>query len=168
MVDVESHFHADESENTSGKVARILENVYHADGRAEDENMNKSNSLLDLGPEDPVENEKSLIEKVKKAQKAVLFAGGYLHLKELLHESRDSIKLKPNAENPALIEPLRVKVESDAVPIRAKQRGCPLSKKEFLVNTFGSYWNSDSPEKVTAPNWICASSTVLKRSLAVC
>lgn len=131
VVDVKSLFHGDESENTNGKVVRILKGVYHADGGADDRFLSDSNGWSNLGPKHPVEKRKVLIEKVKNAANAGVSAKGCVHLRELLREFGNTIKLRLDADNPALIEPLRLKLNSDAVLIRTKPESCPPRKNSL-------------------------------------
>jgi len=149
------------------KVSRILEGVFHADGGADDADLDENDGWLDLGPEDPIEKRKILNEKVEEARKNGLSDTGCETLKDLLIEFDDVVKLKLDAGKPADIEPLRVNLKPDAIPVRSKQRRYPPAKKEFMTNYVQQLLKLGFVKKTNAPAWVSAPLIVPKRPPAM-
>ena len=162
-VDVSTLFATAPEHSPSGKVARILEGVYHADGGADDADLDEDDGWLDMGPEDPSEKEEVLKRKVKEAHAKGMTDKGRRELEKLLREFGDVIKLKLDATKPADIQPLRVNLKLDAVPVRAKQRRYPPPKREFMVGYVRQLLKLGLVKKATSPEWVSAPLIVPKR-----
>ena len=167
VVDVAALFGAGSYHKPRGKVARILEGVYHADGGADDADLDENDGWLDLGPEDPSEKEKVLAQKILEAREQGMTEKGHKELQGLLPEFGDIIKLELDAGEPADIEPLRVNLKPDAIPVRAKQRRYPPPKKEFMARYVRQLLKLGFVKKATAPEWVSAPLIVPKRPPAM-
>ena len=164
-VDVPSLF--DSTPTPSGKVARILEGVFHANGGADDADLNEEDGWLDMSPEDPTEKSKVQEKKIDEASKNGISDEGKEELKSLLLEFQDNVKLKLNAEEPADIEPMRVNLNPGATPVRAKQRRYPPPKRDFMIPYVRQLLNLGFVKKVSAPEWVSAPLIVPKKPPAM-
>lgn len=85
----------------------------------------------------------------------------------MLVEFDDVIKLKLDTAEPAKIEPLRVKLKPDAIPVRAKQRRYPPPKKAFMEKYVRQLLKLGFVKNATAPAWVSAPLIVPKRPPAM-
>ena len=67
VVDMSTLFGTDPEE---GRISRVLEGVYHADGGADDADLDDNDGWLDLGPEDRAAKEIVLNQKISEAREA--------------------------------------------------------------------------------------------------
>lgn len=155
------------SDFASGRVGRIIDGVFHADGGADDADLDDDDGWLDLGPEDPAEKEKILQGKLKEAKEHGLSESGCEELEGLLREFSDTIKLKLDVGEPADIEPLKIALQPDAKPIRAKQRRYPQPKRAFLTRYVQELLKLGFVKHVSAPEWVSAPLVVPKRPPAM-
>lgn len=139
-----------------GKVARILEGVFHADGGADDADLHENDGWIDLGPENEGEKLEVHQKKVSEARTRGMSEDGVKSLDRLLVEFDDVIKLKLDGGKPADIEPLRVRLKPDAVPVRAKQRRYPAPKRDFMEKYVRQLLTLGFVKKTTAPAWVAA------------
>ncbi len=95
-----------------GRISRVSEGVYHADGGADDADLDGSDGWLDLGPKDRADKETVLKQKLAKG----ISDKGATSLHELLREYDEVIKLKLGGGGPADIERLRVRLGPGAIP----------------------------------------------------
>ena len=167
VVDVSTFFGTGSDHSPSGKVARILEGVFHADGGADDADLDEDDGWLDMGPEDPSEKEQVRKKRVQEASEKGMSDKGREELEKLLIEYGDVIKLRLDGKEPAKIDPLRVNLKQDAVPIRAKQRRYPPPKKEFMTRYVRQLLKLGLVKKATAPEWVSAPLIVPKRPPAM-
>lgn len=156
-----------QSDFSTGRIGRVLDGVFHADGGADDADLDEDDGWLDLGPEDPVEKERVLKSKLQEAKERGLSTKGYKDLENLLREYGDTIKLRLDAGKPADIEPLRVSVKPDSAPIRAKQRRYPQPKREFITRYVRELLKLGFVKPVTSPEWVSAPLVVPKRPPAM-
>ena len=167
VVDVSALVGTDPANAPSGRVARILEGVYHADGGADDADLDEEDGWLDLGPEDPLEKEKTLNQKLQEAREKGMTEQGRAELERLLREFGDIIKLKLGSGKPADIDPLRVNLKPGAMPIRAKQRRYPPPEKAFMVRYVRQLLKLGLVKRATSPKWVSAPLIVPKRPPAL-
>lgn len=154
-------------ENPTGLIARILDGVFHADGGAEDADLDEDDGWLNLGSEDNAEKRKVLDRKVEEARKNGMTEKGCEALKALLIEFEDVVKLKLDAGPPGNIELLRVNLKPDATSIRAKQHRYPEPKKRFMTKYVQQLLNLGFVKTTTAPEWVSARLIVPKRPPAM-
>lgn len=150
-----------------GKVSRILEGVYHADGGVDDDDLDEDDDWIDLGPEDAEENYKVLESKMKEAKKYGMSDKGVKNLKHLLVEFDDVIKTKLDAGPPAVIAPLKVNLKPDSVTVRSKQRRYPPPKKEFMTRYVNQSLKLGFVKKTSSPEWVSAPLIVPKHPSAM-
>lgn len=155
------------SDFVSGRVGRIIDGVFHADGGGDGADLDDDDGWLDLGPEDPKEKEAILQIKLKEAKKHGLSPKGCKDLDSMLREFSDTIKLKLDAGQPADIEPLKITLKPDATPVRAKQRRYPLPKREFMTLYVRELLKLGFVKKVSSPEWVSAPLVVPKRPPAM-
>ena len=129
IADVPELFNQHAERPTNSKIARILEGVYHAEGRIDDADFDEDDGRFDLGPETLSEKENILRQKIDEARQEGMTTMGLKGLEALLNAISDVIKLRLDAGEPADITPLRVNLKRHAVPVRAKQRRYPPPKK---------------------------------------
>lgn len=122
-----------EADFGTGRIGRIVDGVFHADGGTGDADLDDDDGWLDLGPEDPAEKERVIHAKLKEAKHQGMSDHGRAELEKLLREYSDNIKLKLDAGQPADIETLKVTLKPDAIPVRATQRRYPQPKREFMT-----------------------------------
>jgi len=166
VVDVSALMEYD-SKPPTGRVARILEGVYHATGGVDDTDLDEEDSWLDLGPEDSEEKGRILAEKLKEAEENGLSAEGIISLEKMLCEFGDIIKLKLDGGPPADIEPLKIHLKPDAIPIRTKQRRYPPPKKEFMTRYVRELQKLGFVKSTSSPEWVSAPLIVPKRPPAM-
>lgn len=150
-----------------GRVARILEGVYHAKGGVDETDLNDEDGWIDLGPEHPAEKEVILSKKIQEAEANGLSTKGSKTLEKILRDFGDVIKLKLEGGPPADIEPLKIHLKADAVPIRTKQRRYPPPKKEFMTRYVRQLSKLGFVKKVSSPEWVSAPLIVPKRPPAM-
>lgn len=149
----------------SGRIGRIIDGVFHADGGADDADFDDDDGWLDLGPEHPAEKERILQAKIKEAKRHGISEQGSTELEQLLREYSDTIKLRLDAGKPADLEPLKITLKSDATPVRAKQRRYPQPKREFMTRYVRELLKLGFVKKVSSPEWVSAPLVVPKRPL---
>ena len=86
-----------------GRIGRVLDGIFHADGGADDADLDDDDGWPDLGPEDPSEKEKVLKAKLEQAKEQGMSSAGCQVLENLLREFGDIIKMKLDAGDPAYI-----------------------------------------------------------------
>lgn len=150
-----------------GKVARILDGVYHSEGGADDADLDEDDGWLDLGPEDPNEKRKVLQKKIDEALAQGMSSKGLEELKTLLNEFGDVIKTKLGEGKPANIPPMRVNLKPNSIPVRSKQRRYHPKKKEFLTRYVNQLLKLGFVKKSSAPAWVSAPLIVPKRPPAM-
>lgn len=115
------------------KVVGPHEDTFHADGGADQADLNDEDGWIDLGPDDPVEKYCIHTAKLHEARNEGMYEKIVKALEKLLTEFGDVVKLKLNDGEPADAEPLKIQFKPDAVPVRAKQRKCPQEKRVFMT-----------------------------------
>lgn len=163
VVDITEYFNA----TPKGKVARILDGVYHSEGGADDADLDEADGWLDLGPEDPNEKREVLKNKIDEARVQGMSFKGLEQLKKLLTEFGDVIKTKMDEGEPADIPPMRVNLKPNAIPVRSKQRRYPPRKKEFLKRYVNPLLRLGFVKNSSAPAWVSAPLIVPKRPPAM-
>jgi len=148
-----------------GRIGRVLDGVFHADGGADDADLDDDDGWLDLGPEDPADKERVLKTKLQEAKDKGLSASGCQELEKLLREFSDVIKLKLDAGKPADIEPLRIQLKPYSTPVRAKQRRYPQPKREFMTRYVRELLKLGFVKTVSSPEWVSAPLIVPKISM---
>lgn len=166
-VDVAKLFGTDPETETNGKISRVLEGVYHADGGADDTDLDENDGWMDLGTEDSKEKERILSEKILQAKKSGLSQDGANRLESMIREFSDVIRLKLGSGKPADIEPLRVRLKPGALSVRAKQGRYPPEKREFMTRYVRELFKLGFVKKTTAPEWVSAPLIVPKRPPAM-
>lgn len=80
VVDVSTLFDDKTDFDDNGRVSRVLEGVYHAEGGADDNDLDDNDGWLYLGPETPVEKETILKHKLAEARAMGISDAGALFL----------------------------------------------------------------------------------------
>ena len=155
-VDMSTLFGTDPEIAQEGRISRVLEGVYHADGGADDADLDDNDGWLDLGPEDRAAKEIVLNQKISEAREKGISGKGATSLEELLREYDDVIKLKLDCGEPADIEPLRINLKPGASPVRAKQRRYPAPKREFMTRYVRELVKLGFVKKAKSPEWVSA------------
>ena len=161
-VDMSNLFPETSNHDGPGRVSRVFEGVYHVDGGADDADLEVDDGWVEFGPEDPVEKQKVLDEKMEEAKRNNLSTEGQRKLRAYLHEYSDIIKMKLDGGPPANIEPLQVKLLPNAVPLRAKHRRYAPAKKRFMTRYVRQLLKLGFAKTVTSPEWVSASMIVPK------
>ena len=167
VFDMSTLFGTDPEVAQEGRVSRVLEGVYHADGGADDADLDDNDGWLDLGPEDRAAKEIVLNQKISEAREKGISGKGATSLEELLREYDDVIKLKLDCGKPADIEPLRINLKPGASLFRAKQRRYPAPKREFMTRDVRELVKLGFVKKATSPEWVSAPLIVPKRPPAM-
>lgn len=156
-------FVASENDWCSERDGRILKGVFHANGGAWNANLdNKDTSCLDLGPEDPKENENALMAKIKETRDQGLSATGCKDVKTLFREFGDAVELNLDAGQLAKIGPLRIELKPDAVLVRAMRQYYPQLRREFRSEYICELLKFGLVKKVLSFEWVSALLLVLK------
>lgn len=165
-VDV-SAFIANSSVKSLNRIGRVPDGVFHADGGADNADFGDDDEWLHLGPKDPAEQDRVLKIRLEQAKNHGLSPSGCHNFEKLLREFSNNIKLKLDSGEPADIEPLKVQLKPDAMPIRAKQPRYPQPKREFVTRYVQQLLKVGFVKKVSSPKWVSAALMVPKQPLAL-
>lgn len=125
--------------------------IHASEGANEADLDEKDDGWLDLGPEDPEENQIVLGAKIQEAKDHALSTTSRKDLEMLLLEFDAAVKLKLDAAPPDSIEPLRIQHKPNAIPVRTKQRLYPQLKGEFMSKYIGELLRLFFAKKVYSP-----------------
>lgn len=122
------------AEEGDGRVSRVMEGVFHADGGQDGDKDDKTQGeWCDIGNETKEEWEDSLRKSVAQAKKNGMTAGGLLSLEELLRKHRDIVRVRYNGGTAARVRPLELRITDGAHSVRAKPRRYPPRKTTILT-----------------------------------
>lgn len=88
------------ADHDTGRIGRIFDGVFHADGGADDVEFDDNDGWIDLGPDDPSEKERVLKSKIQEAEDKGMYHAGCKNLANLLRKYGDVINLKLDAGLP--------------------------------------------------------------------
>lgn len=162
-VDVSTLFDNDSNCDHNGCISRVLERAYHADGGADGNDPDDRDSCINIGHEYLNEKEIVLKQKLNDTRENGIYDTGAEVLENVIREFDDVTKLKLEGGEPGDIEPLRVCLKSDAMPIRAKQRCYPAPKRVFMTHYVRQLMKLGFVKKATSPEWVSAPLTGPKR-----
>ncbi len=151
-----------------GRISRVLEGVCHADCGADDAALDDIDCWLDLDPEDRAEKEIVLKQKLSEVRAKGISDNGATPLDELLREYEGAINLKLDVGEPADIEPLRVRPNHGAIPVRADQRRYAAPKREFMTLCVRELLKLGFIKKATSPEWVSSRLIFPIRPPAMC
>lgn len=99
-----------------GRIARIIEGVYHTDEGADGADLDDNVGWLDLGNEDDVDKKVVHSEKLDEVCAHNVPRDSLKSLNALLSEVGDVFKLKLDAGEHTNAEPRRIHLKQDAIP----------------------------------------------------
>ncbi|MEM1369511.1 MAG: reverse transcriptase family protein, partial [Cyanobacteria bacterium P01_H01_bin.15] len=88
-------------------------------------------------------------------------------LDKLLHEFSDVVKMKLGSGEPVDIEPLKIRLKTNAIPVRAKPRKYPLEKRVFISRYVGELKRMGFVKPAISPEWISMPLVVPKKPPAM-
>lgn len=151
----------------TGRVGRVADGVFHVDGGADNADLDKDDGWLDMGAEEKAEKKDSQEQKVSSAQNEVISDAGREKLPVMLLHYDIVIKLTLDAGPLADIEPLKVHLKTNAIPVRATQRRYPEAKREFMTRYVGKLLEIGFVVEATSPEWVSESLIAPKRPPAM-
>lgn len=114
-------------------VACSIESLYHDDEGADAENLDVDNGWLDLNPKYPEEKKSLELQKLDEASETELPSEGHKDWEKLLKKFLDVTKMELVPSRLSDIEPLKIRLKADAIPVRAKPWNYSLKKRGFLT-----------------------------------
>lgn len=143
-----------------------MEAVNHAEGGADKDYLDENDGWIVLGPEN-VEKEKILMDMLSKARYMQISESGAESIEGLLQEFGVFIKTNHDSGDPGEIEPLKVRLKPESIPIRAKQRLYPAPRREFMTRYVCELIKQVFLKKTTAPEFVSAPLIFPKNPLAL-
>lgn len=108
------------SKSDGGRVPRLKEEIFHADGVADHADVNGDDKWLELGPEDPAQKSRIHSSKLRDARDDGMSEKEIRSLDTFLTEFGDVVQLKLGPEEPVDVELLKIRLKPNSVPVRSK------------------------------------------------
>lgn len=112
--------------NYHGRIARVLQGVYHTESGEDDSDIYDSAGWIDLGPVNKTEKIIIYARKMSEARENPLYVDGAEILESMIPDLCDVIILKLYDVKTASLTPLKIQLEPNGIPVRAKQRRHPV------------------------------------------
>ena len=151
----------------AGRISRVLEGVFHADGTEESSDDETLVNVSDLGPESDKEWEIELTRQLSLASANGISTNGLKNLESIVRRYRDIIRIRLNGGPPARVPPLELRLKPDAAPVRAKPRRYPPQKRKFLANYVGKLIELGFAKPAEKTEWVAAPLIVPKKPPAM-
>lgn len=152
-----------------GRVSRVLEGVFHAEGDPDSEIDGEpyADTWCDLGDESNDEWLRHLQDRLNEARQGGISAQGCQKLEDMLREHRDIVRIRLDSRPPARVQPMSVHLKPDAVPVRAKPRRYPPQKREFLRRYTQELERLGFVKPAVRTDWVAAPLIVPKKPPAM-
>lgn len=156
------------AERGDGRVSRIMEGVFHADGGEDDmADDDAQGEWCDIGEETTQEWEDSLSDRLAQAKGNGMSGNGTIVLEKMLRKHREIVRVRYDGGPSARVRPMELRIVEGAHPVRAKPRRYPPEKRQFLRRYVAQLEKYGLIKKAVRTEWVSAPLIVPKKPPAL-